>query len=95
MQLSDEKMPIQSSITPGIAFLKDFRFLIWILLIGLQVLQRVQVARSFYPIHRGTKLLAPVVQTFDSAIHRIKIYPVDNAIGFPNTYPVNSDLSGG
>ena len=39
--------------------------------------------------------LAPVVQTLDSAIHRIKIYPVDNAIGFPNTYPLDSDLSGG
>ena len=38
---------------------------------------------------------APVVQTLDSAIHRIKIYPVDSAIGFPNTYPLDSDLSGG
>ena len=38
---------------------------------------------------------APVVQTFDSAIHKIKIYPVDNGIGFPNTYPLDSDLSGG
>ena len=37
---------------------------------------------------------APLVQTLDSAIHRIKIYPVDNAIGFPNTYPLDSDLSG-
>ena len=41
------------------------------------------------------KDLAPVVQTLDSAIHRIKIYPVDNAIDFPNTYPLDSDLSGG
>ena len=38
---------------------------------------------------------APVVQRVDSAIHRIKIYPVDNAIGFPNTYLLDSDLSGG
>ena len=37
---------------------------------------------------------APVVQTLDSAIHWIKIYLVDNAIGFPNTYPLDSDLSG-
>ena len=28
---------------------------------------------------------APVVQKVDSAIHRINLYPVDNAIGFPNT----------
>ena len=39
--------------------------------------------------------LAPVVQTLDSAIHRIKIYPVDNAIGSSNTYPLDSDLSSG
>ena len=38
---------------------------------------------------------APIVQTLDSAIHRIKIYLVDNAIGFPKTYPLDSDLSGG
>ena len=41
------------------------------------------------------KLQAPVVQTLDSAIHQIKVYPVDNAIGFPNTYPLDSDLSSG
>ena len=39
--------------------------------------------------------LAPVVQKLDSAIHRINHYPVENAIGFPNTYPLDSDLSGG
>ena len=41
------------------------------------------------------KVQAPVVQTSDSAIHRIILYPVDSAIGFPNTYPLDSDLSGG
>ena len=39
--------------------------------------------------------LAVVVQTLDSAIHRIKIYPMDSEVGFPNTYPLDSDLSGG
>ena len=38
---------------------------------------------------------APVVQKVDSAIQRINLCPVDNAIGFPNTYPLDSDLSGG
>ena len=38
---------------------------------------------------------APVVQKLDSTIHRINLYPVDKAIGFPNTYPLDSDLSGG
>ena len=37
-------------------------------------------------------LQAAVVQTLDSAIHRIKIYPMDSAVGFPNTYPLDSDL---
>ena len=26
---------------------------------------------------------------------QVKTYPVDNAIGFTNTYPLNSDLPGG
>jgi len=38
---------------------------------------------------------APVVQKMTSAIHQINLYPVDNGIGFPNTYPLVSDLSGG
>ena len=38
---------------------------------------------------------APAVQTLDSAIHRIDHYPVDRVIGFPNTYALDSDLSGG
>ena len=36
-----------------------------------------------------------VVQTLDSAIHRVKSLWKLNAIGFPNTYPLDSDLSGG
>ena len=40
-------------------------------------------------------LLAPVVQTSDSAIHRINHYPADSVIDFRNTYPLDSDLSFG
>ena len=40
-------------------------------------------------------VLALVVQTLDSAIHRINHYPAHSLIGFPNTYPLDSDLSGG
>ena len=36
-------------------------------------------------------LQAPVVQTLDSAIHWINLYPVDSVISFPNTYPLVSD----
>ena len=38
---------------------------------------------------------APVVQKVDNAIHRINHYPLDIAIGFAITYPIDSDLSGG
>ena len=39
---------------------------------------------------------APVVQKVDKAIHWINLYPLDSTIiGFPNTYPLVSDLSGG
>ena len=30
-----------------------------------------------------------------NAIHRINFYPLDNAIGFPNTHPLDSILSSG
>ena len=38
---------------------------------------------------------ALVVQPLDNTIHSIYIYPRDNAIGFLNTYLLDSDLSGG
>ena len=38
---------------------------------------------------------APVVQRLDNAIHRINHYPADSAVCFGNTYPLDSDLSGG
>ena len=37
---------------------------------------------------------APVVEKVDSAIPWINLYPVDNTIGFPKTYQLDSDLSG-
>ena len=46
-------------------------------------------------LHPVFKVLAPVVQTLDSAIQWINIYSLDSAIGFPNTYPLDSDLSDG
>ena len=39
--------------------------------------------------------LAPVIQKVDGAIHGINLFPVDSAVGFPNTYPLDSDLSSG
>ena len=40
-------------------------------------------------------VLTPVVQKEDSSIHRINLYPVDSAIGFPNTSLLDRDLSDG
>ena len=40
-------------------------------------------------------LLAPVVQTLDSAIHRINHYPADKYYRNQLRYPLDSDLSGG
>ena len=34
-------------------------------------------------------------QRLDNAIHRINHYPADSVVCFCNTYPLNSDLSGG
>ena len=39
--------------------------------------------------------LVSVAQKAENAIHQINLYPLDNETGFPNTYPLNSDLSGG
>ena len=39
--------------------------------------------------------LATVVQKVNSTIHRRSLSPLDSAIGFPNTYSLDSDLSDG
>ena len=39
--------------------------------------------------------LAPVVQRVDSPIRWINDYPLDDAINFGSTYPLDSDLSSG
>ena len=41
------------------------------------------------------KQQAQVVQTLDSAIHRINHYPADKYYGNQLRYPLDSDLSGG
>ena len=40
-------------------------------------------------------LLAPVLQTLDSAIHRINHYPADKYLKNQLRYPLDRDLSGG
>ena len=46
-------------------------------------------------VNKQTILQVPVVQTLDSDFHRINHYPADSVIDFRNTYPLDSDLSGG
>ena len=51
-----------------------------------------------YTFDRYLQVQAPIiVQKVDSTIRWINLYPVDSAIiiGFPNTQPLESDLSGG
>ena len=59
----------------------------------LNPLSRVEMFE--YATNPQDRALALVVQKLD-AIHRIiDHYPRDNSNGFPNTYPLESDLSGG
>ena len=55
---------------------------------------QIQVTLKHFGRHCGlvVRALAPVVQKINSAIHRINLNPGDNAIGFSNTYPVNSPI---
>ena len=39
--------------------------------------------------------LTPFVRKVNDAIHTTNLYPVHNAISFPNTHPLDGDLSGG
>ena len=56
-------------------------------------------AHVFRPLVKGNEALGtrlgPVVQRLGNAIHRINHYPVDSVVCFANTYPLDSDLSGG
>ena len=54
------------------------------------VVSRSPRARPFAFNH-----LAPVVQTLDSAIHRINHYPADKYYGNQLRYSLDRDLSGG
>ena len=46
----------------------------------------------YYFYAGGEIILAPVVKKVDKAIHWINHYPLDIAIGFAITYPVDSAI---
>ena len=50
---------------------------------------------DFWRMGTNSEVQAPVVQRLDNAIHRINHYPADSVVCFVNTYPLDSDLSGG
>ena len=56
---------------------------------------KLEYAGRQYDIPYTRNDMAPVVQKLDSAIHRINHDSLDSTFGFPNTYPLDSDLSGG
>ena len=64
----------------------------WIeIVIGLGTLwDWIDIACKYPFIHQ-----VPVVQKLNNAIPRINHYPVDSVVCFVNTYPLDSDLSGG
>ena len=59
------------------------------------VLEVLLVEREGFRVLSSTTDLAPVAQKVDNAIHRINHYPADSVVCFVNTYPLDSDLSGG
>ena len=59
---------------------------------------RTEKSTSIPPLwdeQRFVVMIWPLVFKRWIALSTTKIYPVDNAIGFPNTYALHSDLSGG
>ena len=54
---------------------------------------------NLYPVDRAIDFLILirwiVIYPVDNTTYRINHYPADSAIDFPNTYPLDSDLSGG
>ena len=55
----------------------------------------VHHAFLYISLPRENFFLLQLSKKVDSAIRWINLYLVDNAIGFPNIYPLDSDLSGG
>ena len=59
------------------------------------ILRLLSMRQNFAPFLINATHLAPVVQKMDNAIHRINHHPLDCAIDFAISYPLDSDLSVG
>ena len=56
--------------------------------------REVESGSSYNDVTAHSRVQAPVVQKVDRAIQRINYYPVDSALGFGDTYPLDNELSG-
>ena len=65
-------------------YIKDYSY--------AQIWQNVDISMNWVELQSNQ---APVVQTMDSAIHRINHYPADKHKQNQLSYPKNSDLSSG
>ena len=64
--------------------------------IGYSQCGDVVLGTCSYEIFPPASQLSPVVQQVDDTIQRINLYPMDTVVLFSlNTYPLDSDLSGG
>ena len=66
-----------------------------VLVLRPSTIQQKSITEINYDLRWIVIYLAPVVQTLDSAIHRINRYPTDKCQGNQLRYPVDSNLSGG
>lgn len=65
------------------------------LLKGWRTLSNWKMTIQRISVNNKTYCQAPVVWSLDCAIHWINLYPTDNAVRFPITYPLDGDLSVG
>ena len=75
--------------------LVQYVYLYTVLMLFVIELYKLQLKEEIIALSLWSIDLAPVVQTVDSTIHQINLYPLESAIGFPNIYPLYSELSSG
>ena len=67
----------------------------WIFTILFTSIWRTAEDHTYCGLYSSTCSAWVAFEMVDSAIHQINLCPADNAIDFRNTYPLDSDLSGG
>ena len=91
---SDSHLPLKKSgqsVIPEICLIGSYADS---LLMTVSLTSEVQHV-FFYSLIWISTNQGPVVQRLNSAIHRINLYPADSVIDFRDTFPLDSDLSGG